>query len=160
MPVDVQAQLSEDAPVEITADSLDVYQDRQVAIFSGKVEAVQKDVTLNADRMTVFYRSSEETKGTQAQRISKIDVDGNVFLKTPKETAKGDKGIYYVDQKIVRLFGNVSLTQGKSIIQGDGMEYNMATGRSKVVSRASAGKQMGKPAGGGRVKGVFIPDKQ
>jgi len=166
LPINASAQDAlggSEAPIEITADSLDVHQDRQVAIFTGDVVAIQEDMTLKSDRMTVFYRNSEQVKENKnLQRISKIDVDGNVFLTTPKETAKGDKGIYYVDQKIIRLFNNVVLTQENNIIKGDGLEYNMQTKRSRVVSRTAAKPETSDPyeRKNGRVKGVFVPSKE
>lgn len=144
-------------PIEIDADTLDVHQDKQVAVFSGSVVAKQGNMTLKSDRMTVYYR---DKAAVGEQKIQKIDVDGNVFITTPAESAKGSKGVYYVDQKIIRLFNNVTLTQGKNILNGDALEYDMTTGRSRVVSQAAASQIPGGAvqSGGGRVKAVFTPD--
>lgn len=158
-------------PIEINADTLDVHQDQHIAVFTGSVVATQGNMTLKSDKMTVFYRDKNQPGAkppvaaqpdAQAgmQRIQKIVVDGNVSISTPDETGRGHNGIYYADQKILRLFGDVVLTQGQNVLHGDGLEYDMNTGHSRIVSAASAAQVPGTVAqpGGGRVKGVFMPD--
>lgn len=148
-----------DKPVEITANSLEVLQSERKAIFKGAVKAVQGDVTLSADEMTVFYKKSgsgEESAGGFGA-VSRIEATGNTLLTTPEETASGDKGIYEVDQKKVHLLGNVELTRDKNILRGTRLEYSFATGRSLVTSDTKAGE-----SSGGRVRAIFVPkgDKQ
>ena len=46
-------------PIEITADSLEVLQDRKVATFTGNVDAVQGDLVLSADLLRVHYGDAE-----------------------------------------------------------------------------------------------------
>lgn len=146
-----------EGPIEINADTLDVRQDKKTATFTGNVIATQGKLSLKSQQMIVFYRDKQEA-ASGMQRISKIDVDGDVFLSTGAETAKGKKGTYYVDQKVVRLFGDVLLTQGQNVLRGDALEYNMATGQSKIVGGAAAGGVPGVTRQGGRVKGLFMPD--
>jgi lipopolysaccharide export system protein LptA len=151
-------------PIEITADQLEVFQDRHQAVFSGKVVAAQGETTIHADKMIVHYRAPDEAKAaktaakgaeaSEAQSIKQVDVEGNVLLTTPKETAKGQRGSYFVEQKVMRLYGDVVLTQGQNVLKGSALEYNTATGYSRVVS---GGSPAANGAGGGRVKGLFIP---
>jgi lipopolysaccharide export system protein LptA len=140
-------------PIEITADKLDVMQEQQQAIFSGNVLAKQGEVTIKGDQMVVYYRNAEEAK-SGGDRIRQIDVNGNVLLTTQQETATGQKGTYYVDKKTLRLFGDVVLTQGKNVLKGGGLEYNMATGKSQLVGQGAASGG----ATGGRVRGLFLPE--
>lgn len=146
-------------PIEITADSLEVLQDRQQAVFTGKVDAVQGGVRLKADQMVVFYRQGDE-KSSGQNKIARIDVQGNVLLATAEETARSTQGTYNVDKELVTLTGNVVLTQNKNVLKGDRLEYDMKTGRSKLMTGpgASAGGPVTAPASGGRVKGLFMPD--
>lgn len=149
-----QVDVSHDSssPVEITADSLEVLQEDQVAVFSGNVEAIQGELNIRADKMTVHYRDSKNKKAKQ-DSVSKIETDGHVFLSGPKETAQGDKGMYDVDQKTVTLTGKVVLTSGKNVVKGEKLVYNIATGQSRMVSGngGSSGKKE-------RVRGVFVPN--
>jgi lipopolysaccharide export system protein LptA len=137
-----------DAPIEITADTLEVKQKEQLAVFRGKVDAIQGEMRLRADELVVHYRENQSTPNEPG--ISKIEAEGNVFVSSPRETAQGARGVYDVDRSHIDLFGDVVLTQGGNVIRGQKLEMNLATGESRVVS----------DGGGGRVKGLFVPDKQ
>lgn len=142
-------------PIEITSDELEVRQPEQVAIFTGNVLAVQDTLNLKADRMKVFYRPSEaQTEGQES--ISKIEVDGNVFLANPTETARGLKGIYDVDANEIRLLGDVVLTRAENILKGEALIYNMTTGKS-VLTNAAKANVVGKQP---RVRALFVPSKK
>ncbi len=136
-------------PIEITADTLEVKQNQQLAVFRGKVDAVQGTMRLRADQLTVHYRESKESPDQPG--ISKIEAEGNVFVSSPTETGKGSRGIYDVDRARIDLMGDVVLTQGNNIVKGDTLEMNLTTGESKVAKGATQG---------GRVKGLFVPEKK
>ncbi|MCE3233022.1 MAG: hypothetical protein K0R98_1279 [Rickettsiaceae bacterium] len=138
-------------PVEVTADSLEVIQDRQQAIFSGKVAAKQGDLHIRADKMLVYYTKKGERKAN-ANSISKIEASGNVFLSTPQETAQSHFGLFEVDKDIITLTNNVIVTSGKNVVKGEKLVYNLATGQSRLVSKES---QPGTKQE--RVRGIFIP---
>ena len=140
------------APIEITADTLEVRNTENLAIFRGDVDAIQGDMLLKADMLIVHYRVNKETPDQQG--ISQINAEGNVFVSSPNETAQGARGIYDVDNEKIWLTGQVVLTQGDNIIQGEQLELNLATGKSRVLSTATNdGKRE-------RVRGLFVPKKQ
>lgn len=155
------AKADSSKPIEISADSLEVKRKENVAVFSGKVEAIQGNVNLRSDDMVVYYRQKDEEittaksdgEGGDAGAVSKIEVRGNVFLSTPEETAEGDEGVYDVDGKKVTLKHNVVVTKGENVVKGDNLVYNMATGESQVWT--NKGKK-----GKGRVSGVFVPKQK
>jgi lipopolysaccharide export system protein LptA len=140
-------------PVEITADSLEVQQEKHVAVFTGSVEAVQGEIVLRSDQMIVHYRQKKE--GEQ-NGVSKIETQGNVFLATPKESAQGENGIYDVDRHTITLSGNVMVSSGKNVVKGTDLVYNLKTGESRIVSQSADGEVVG--GNKGRVRGVFIPE--
>lgn len=150
-------------PIKIAADSLEVLQKEQKAVFRGNVVAEQGTINLRAGSMTVFYRQSGAQKegagGVPADGVSKILVEGDVFLTTPQDTARGDKGVYDVDKKEIRLQGNVVLTREKNVLKGSELEYNLVTGRSLVTGSGGVGVTTGGESGG-RVRGLFVPQKQ
>jgi len=148
-------------PIEITSDSLEVQQKENVAVFVGNVVAIQGDVRLKSDRMTVYYTGSEEKEktksaGAQTQSIKKIDVDGNVFLSTPEETASGAKGDYDVVAQEIHLFENVILTRGKNTLKGNALTYNFTSGHS--VMQGGTVAEQGASKGKERVRALFIPE--
>ena len=131
-------------PIEITADSLEVKQNEQLAVFRGHVDAKQGKMRLTANEVWVRYRpeSDGESQGT----ISQINATGGVLFSTPNETARGDTGVYDVDDQVITLTGSVVLTRGGNIIRGEKLVLNLATGQSKIESTQ-------------RVRGLFQPKK-
>ena len=102
--------------IEITADTLEVRQSESVAIFEGAVNAVQGDLVLNADMLTVHYREAEGGAGNLG--VSRIDAEGNVVVTSAGEIAQGQRGIYNVEDGIIDLVGGVVLNQGNNIVEG------------------------------------------
>lgn len=141
-----------DQPIEIQSDRLEVLQKDKVALFEGKVEAKQGNVRLKADSMRVYYK---EKKAGEQNSVSKIDVIGNVFLATPKETIQGAKGVYDVDNSRITLTDNVIITRDKNVLKGSGLVYDLKTGRSEMKGGAAVGDK----TGSGRVRGIFVPEK-
>jgi lipopolysaccharide export system protein LptA len=138
------------APIAIDADSLEVLQKDQLALFSGNVVATQADTQIRANTMKVFY-GGVKSANTDAPKISKIEVNGNVFIKMKAETAQGGKGVYDVSSGIITLTGDVVLTKDKNIIKGGSLLIDMNKGTSKIVNEAGANGATG------RVRGLFTP---
>jgi lipopolysaccharide export system protein LptA len=136
------------APIEISADTLEVQQTEQVAIFSGNVDATQGDMRLQASELRVHYNSGNGTGG----EISRIDADGNVHVSSASETARGDSAVYDVLEEQVTMEGNVVLTQGTNVIQGDRLTIDLASGHSRIEGGAS---MVSEDNDEGRVRGVF-----
>jgi lipopolysaccharide export system protein LptA len=147
-------------PIEILSDVLTVEQDRQVATFSGNVQAVQGEMTLTAQRLKVFY--AEADSGTEAApgvgqgtQVTRIEADGNVRLSNPTDTAEGDRGVYDVAAQTVRLEGNVVLTSGDNVVRGSRLDMDLRTNVSTVRSVAEGGGQQQQQ----RVRALFVPKK-
>ena len=134
-------------PIEILANAMEVEQEAQRAVFLGAVDVEQGDLRLKADRLVVYYRDKE---AEEENAVYRIEVEGNVSLDAPNETAKGDLGVYDVDAGTITLTGNVVLTSGQNVIRGTEAIMNLETGKSEVL---------GGTDDDGRVRGLFVPDK-
>ena len=134
-------------PIEIAADALEVQQDKQIAVFSGNVDAQQGIIKLRADRIWVHYQGDAAEDAARA--ISKIDAEGKVFFSSGTETAEGDQGTYNVDNGVITLTGEVVLTQGNNVIKGNRLVFDLTTGQSTMDGDKSGGD--------GRVRGLFVP---
>ena len=132
--------------IEITADTLEVRQSESVAIFEGDVKAVQGDMVLNADMLTVYYREVEGGQGNLG--VSRIDAEGNVVVSSPDETAEGQRGVYDVENGRIDLAGGVVLNRGNNIVRGEMLTMDLESG----VSRVSGGST--------RVRGLFVPEDE
>ena len=141
-------------PIEISADTLEVFQNDQKAIFSGNVIARQGNINMKSSRMQVYYKGGGDDVQGAMKGISKIVADGGVFFAAPRETARGGQAVYDVDRQMVTMAGDVVLTRDKNVLKGTQLVYNLATGKS-VLSAASTQQN-----NGGRVKGIFVPSQK
>jgi lipopolysaccharide export system protein LptA len=157
-------------PIEITADSLAVDQKDGSATFTGNVDAKQGDVRIRSHKMIVSYSSTSKAAKPAAPAIpasasnapgaiNKVTLLGNITITSNGDIAQGQHGIYDVKKQMIFLDTDVVLSQGKNIVKGDKLVYNVTTGKSDIsAGQASAVDSAGKKSSG-RVKGVFIPQK-
>jgi len=158
------------APIDITADNLEVEQDKQIATFRGSVVATQEEVKLRADTLIVHYRQKGEIPQSAAKpagtktaaaagassdpftsgAISHIDAIGHVVVTAPNQTGEGDSGFYDVDKQMIELDGShVVLTQCQNVLEGKRAVMHLDTGESTLDT-----------APGQRVHGLFVPQQK
>lgn len=137
------------APVDVSADRLEVQDRADRAVFAGNVHVTQAELTLDTARLTVAYSNSG---GVQIQRL---DASGGVTVHSPSETATGDFGVYDLNRRLITLVGNVELTHGTSQIMGSRLVIDLDSGRAVID-----GGPPGVAQSGGRVTGHFTVPKQ
>src|SRR3546814_5229652 len=72
----------------ITArDSLEYWQERQVAVARGDATATRENQEIRADTLTAWFREAPQG-GTE---LSQVDADGNVVITTPQEDRKSTR---------------------------------------------------------------------
>src|SRR5439155_13155579 len=91
-PVSALKGHNSNAPVDVTADRIEVQDRADRAIFAGNVHATQAELTLDTQRLTVAYSSGPQNNG--GVQIRRLDAAGGVVVRSPSETAKGDFGNY------------------------------------------------------------------
>jgi lipopolysaccharide export system protein LptA len=142
-------------PVEILSDTLRMFKIQNKAIFEGKVKAVQGDMKLDCDYMTVYFEkrdNSQDVKPDGEQtKVKLIEFTGNVVIITKGDKATGGRGIYDVKSGVFNLFDDVHLYQKKNVLTGDKLVYNRYTGES-VLSKNDNLKR--------RVKALLIPEDE
>lgn len=136
-------------PIQIESDALTILDKDKKAVFSGNVNVVQGEMTMKAQTLVVFYTGGPATPGAPAtpagaggSQISRIEAEGAVSLRQKDQTASGQKAVYDAAEQKVRLTGNVVLSQGTNVVQGDALEVDLRTRASRII---------------GRPKGLFIP---
>jgi len=142
------------APVDVTADRIEVQDRSDRAIFAGNVHVTQAELTLETPRLTVAYSGGQG--GGSSVQIRRLDAAGGVVVKSPSETARGDFGIYDLDRKLITLIGNVQLTRQNDRVSGARLVIDLDSGRAIVD-----GGPPGVNQSGGRVTGHFtVPQNQ
>jgi lipopolysaccharide export system protein LptA len=152
-PVSALKGHNSNAPVDVTADRIEVQERADRAIFGGNVHVTQAELILDTPRLTVAYSGGAGGAGVQIRRL---DAAGGVVVKSPSETARGDFGIYDLDRKLITLIGNVQLIREQNQVNGARLVIDLDTGRAVVD-----GGPPGVNQSGGRVSGHFtVPQRQ
>lgn len=125
-------------PIEITADSLEVREAERRAIFAGEVVAGQGKLRLTSNTLDVWYAAEG-----QSGDIQRVRAEGDVFLSSGAETARGEWAEYDVVEGEVTMGGGVTLAQGENAIQGERLFIDLDAGTGRIE--------------GGRVRSVFNP---
>jgi len=153
-PVSALKGHNSNAPVDVTADRIEVQDRADRAIFAGKVHVVQAELTLDTPRLTVAYSGGQGANNNV--QIRRLDAAGGVVVKSPTETARGDFGIYDLDRRLITLIGNVQLNRQDNQVNGARLVIDLDSGRAVVD-----GGPPGVNQSGGRVNGHFtVPQRQ
>ncbi|SFG22591.1 lipopolysaccharide export system protein LptA [Novosphingobium sp. CF614] len=129
------------APVDYSADRIELQDKENRVVLSGNVDVRQADLRLRAARTVVNFTN---VGSLQLQRIT---ASGGVVVTRGDERATGDVGVYDFGQKIITMTGNATLKRGNGdTLHGGRFVIDLKSG----VSSAS----------GGRVSGTFsVPKK-
>ncbi|AUW56856.1 OstA family protein [Sphingobium sp. SCG-1] len=148
------ANHNSNAPVNFSADRIEVQDRADRVVVSGNVVVDQAGLTLKAARMTVAYRQ------TGSVEIDRIDASGNVIVTRGAETARGNVAIYDLNRRLITMLGNVQLNQGTNRLTGGRLVMDLASGRSSVDGRSSGGPPGSVTGSSGRVSGTFtVPQR-
>lgn len=127
------------APVNYSADRIELQDKANRVVLTGNVQIVQGDMTLNAPRTTVAYTRENGLK------IQRMDATGGVNVRRGDERARGDAAIYDFNRRIITMIGHVSLTRAG----GD----TLNSGR--MVIDLNSHNTITDTGPGGRVTGTF-----
>jgi lipopolysaccharide export system protein LptA len=116
------------APVEVTADNLNVDQDTGSAVFSGNVVIGQGDLRLSAPSVQVTYAADSGD-------ITRLQATGGVTFATATEAAEAQNADYNLASGLLTLNGNVLLTQGQSALSADSMVLDLNAGTAQMNGR-------------------------
>lgn len=140
-----------DAPVNFSADRIELQDRQDRVVLSGNVDIAQGDLRLRAERTTMAYTETGELK------LHRIDATGGVLVTRGDQSARGDVAIYDFDRRVITMAGNVALRRGSDTLNGGRLTIDLASGVSSVDGRAGGGVG---GAGRGRVSGTFAVPKK
>ncbi len=145
-------KLSNDKPIQIESDRLDVREADGVAEFNGNVSVVQDKTILKAGKLVVYYVKGGGSAATGSAAIDRLVVSGKVYVKSETQVATGDAGTFDMKSQTLVMTGNkVVLSEGKNIATGCKLTVYMKTGQAKFESCKGDG------GGTGRVSIVVSP---
>ncbi|MBD9649350.1 lipopolysaccharide export system protein LptA [Ensifer sp. KUDG1] len=126
-------ELSNDKPIQIESDKLEIKDPESKAIFSGNVKVVQGTTTLQAGNMVVFYKSGGGSVSSGDADIDRIEVSNKVFLSSGTQQATADTGSFDMTKQVFVLKGDkVVLSEGKNVFVGCQLNVQMETGEAQL----------------------------
>lgn len=143
----------------ITArDSIEYYSDKRMAVARGDALIVGNNGrSIAADTLVGYLEPAAGTAPAQpgsapgmldqGGKLKRVDAIGHVVIRTPTETAAGERGVYLPEKGLARLGGDVHIIRGPNQLNGADALFNTKTG----VATLLAGK-------GGQVSGVVVPN--
>ena len=147
-----QLAASSKAPVDITADQLEVQNTQCLTAWKGAAEALQDTSRLRANTLNIYNKvlGGKGSAGNQnCGQLDRMEADGQVYYVTPNRVVKGDHAVYTADTKTIVMTGDVVATQCQNVIAGTQLSINTETGEATMISRV-----------GGRVRAVIYPNQQ
>jgi lipopolysaccharide export system protein LptA len=147
-----------EAPVDFSADRMDLQDKQDRAVLSGNVVVTQGELRLTADRTLMAYTNTDKLT------LQRVDATGHVVVTRPDERASGDVAVYDLNRKLITMVGHVVLTRANGDnLNGGRLVMDLNTGISSIDGHSAT------PAGGvagqtdahsGRVSGTFnVPKK-
>lgn len=148
-------------PISIEADSLEVFDRDQKAVYKGNVVVVQGDTTMKSAEMVVFYSRAGQGAASapsapapapaqEGPGVRRVEAFGGVTITSKDQIASGREGLFDRENNRVILTGDVALSQGGNITKGDRLNYDLTTGQATVEARASTG----------RVRSLLVPGSE
>ena len=136
-----------DQPVSIEADSVDIDEGSETAIYHGNVILIQGSINLNASRVVVHNFQSDNARivatGSQVQFSQEEDQTGSIIK------GRANKAEYGINDARLELTGKAQLTKANNTFKNDRIIYD----REKAVVKAgtsAAGKERVKITIGGK----------
>jgi lipopolysaccharide export system protein LptC len=141
---------SQQAPIRIKSNTLEMRDHDHLATFAGGVFVVQGDSTLKCDALKVEYQSVMGASN-DGQQIRHLDGTGHVILTQNDQVATGDSLSFDAKTNTAILLGNVSITQGQNLVRGDKLTLDLTTGEARVDMLDNKDNK------GAHVESVFYP---
>jgi lipopolysaccharide export system protein LptA len=148
-------KLSNDQPIQIESDKLEIHDQEHTALFTGNVKVVQGTTTMQSGKMTVYYKDKAAKPAADGAQpaaqpeqsaslasgsadIDKILVTDKVLLTSGTQTATADDGNFDMASQTFILTadeGNkVILSDGPNVFTGCKLTVHMQTGQAELES--------------------------
>ena len=153
-PACAQLATNSDAPVDITADELEVVNASCQATWKGNAEALQDNARLRADVLRIFNTAGATKPGAMGPScgsLQRLEAQGSVYYVTPQQRVRGDAAVYTADTTTIVMTGDVVAAQGQNVMRGSRMVINTKTGEGQMQGSSTGRNTKGRP------RGVFYP---
>jgi lipopolysaccharide export system protein LptA len=160
-PAAAQLAPNSDAPLDVTADELEVVNNQCTSIWRGSAEALQDTARLRADVLTARFQSKPGSANAAAGGANNncgdligMEARGSVYYVTPQQRVRADRAVYDASSETITMTGDVVAVQGQNVLRGTRMVFNTRTGQGQMQGQTTGRNKSG------RVRGVFYPQRR
>ncbi len=129
-------KLDPTAPMDVEADTLDVYDGEKRAVFHGNVKSKQGDFVVRTVELVAFYAGQTgllATTGEDANKapsqLTRVECKQKVLIISKEgQSATGDWAIFDTKANTVLLGDDVTVSRGKDVAQGPRLKIDLTTG--------------------------------
>ena len=182
-------KMTTSADVVTARDSLEWYDQKQIAVARGNAVAVRNGKTIKADVLTAYMvktpagpgqpgaaaaqpiaaRGKPPAAGAAAggavppaeSKIDRVDAQGHVVVTNELETGHGNFGVYNAKTGLATLIGDVVVERGKDVIRGQRavMDLNKNISRMMPGGAPGAATSAATSAAHQRVQGLLVREE-
>ncbi len=149
---------SQDGPITIKSDSLELDYRAATLTYLGNVHVTQGDMVLTSDRLAIAFHQGvldggvpaseeQEPSGRARDRIREIVADGHVRIEQEQRVATGKRAVFDHGKQTIVLSDNAVLEEGPNQVSGERIVVYLNEQRSVIESGAKA-----------RVQAVLYPE--
>lgn len=133
---------AQNVETRITSDQLTYLAEKQLVVFDKNVHVVRPDMEIWADKITVYLKPPKNKNegeggsmpgGMAAGDVDKIVAERNVRMKSENRSGTCAKATYTMDNGILLMEGDPSLTDGENTVTGETIRYYTEENRSEVL---------------------------
>jgi LPS export ABC transporter protein LptC/lipopolysaccharide transport protein LptA len=181
LPLGAAFKTDPSAPIDVDADTLDVFDQSKIAVFKGGVRAQQGDFIVRSEELTAHYTGRSGLSATQGEpkadskestQITKIEARQKVVITSGDgRTVTGSWADFDVKSNTAVVGGKVVVSQGQSVVEGTKLLIDMNTGQSRFETAQTPTPGASSDAAGGtaaascpegqvckgRIRAVFYP---
>jgi len=130
-------KMDPNAPMDIEADTLDVFDADKRAVFRGNVKSKQGDFVVRTVEMVAFYTGraglqltgGEDAANRAPSQLTRVECKQKVLITSKDgQSATGDWAIFDTKANTVVLGDDVTVSRGKDVAQGPRLKIDLTTG--------------------------------
>ena len=133
--------LAQENPINITSQSMMLEKNKNMVVFEGDVKAVKDDMTINSDKLIVYYGKGREIEKMKAMGMVRIEKDDGM--------ATADVADFFNKEEKLILTGEPRFTQGPNSVEGE-----------KITIYLNNGKVLVEGGNKRKVNARFIPEEK
>ena len=111
--------------IVVTAQSIHVYKNKNIIKLIKNASIKQNDTELKAEEVVIYMNDN--------QSIKEIYFEKNIVLTDKEFTATGNKGYYYPDIGVIKVFESITVYKKGYKVYGEKFIYNLNSEEGRLV---------------------------